>query len=92
MTEGPKQPRHLRWGLPEAPVPKHPYRDTILVYGFFAVLVVVLAWVTGGDIGTAVLIALVCWVAASVWGIARWRQRIQREAARQRLAEEDEGL
>ena len=22
-----EKPRHLRWGLPEAPVPKHPYRD-----------------------------------------------------------------
>ena len=89
MSDDQRGPRHLRWGLPEAPVPKHPYRDTILVYGFFAVLVVVLAWVTGGNIGTAVVIAVVCWVAASVWGIARWRQRIQREAARRALVDEE---
>jgi hypothetical protein len=82
-----REPRHLRWGLPEAPIPKHPYRDTLLVYAFFAALVVLLAWVTGGSVGKAVLIAIVVWAAASVWSIARWRQRIQREAAR--AADED---
>jgi len=76
-----ENPRHLRWGLPEAPVPKHPYRDSMLVYGFFAVLVVLLAWITGGPIGKAVVIAAVVWAAATIWSIARWRQRLQREAA-----------
>jgi hypothetical protein len=85
-----KRPRQLRWGLPESPIPKHPYRDTLLVYGFFAILVVVLAWVTGGNIGKAVVVAALVWIAASAWGITRWRQRIQREEARRKLAE-DEG-
>jgi hypothetical protein len=88
MTDA-DRPRRLRWGLPEPPTPKHPYRDTLLVYGFFAVLVVVFAWVTGGPVGKAVLIAAVVWVAASVWGIARWRQRLQREAAQRTAVEED---
>jgi membrane protein implicated in regulation of membrane protease activity len=84
-----KPPRHLRWGLPESPIPKHPYRDTMLVYGFFAVLVVLLAWLTGGNIPKSIVVAFVVWLAASVWGIARWRQRIQREEARRLLAEEE---
>ena len=84
-----KQQRHLRWNLPESPIPKHPYRDTLLVYGFFAVLVVVLAWVTGGNVEKAVVIALVVWVAASLWGMARYRQRIQRAEARRRAAEDE---
>ena len=83
-----KQPRHLRWGLPEAPVPRHPNRDSMLVYGFFAALVVLLAWVTGGSIGKAVVIAAVVWAAASIWSIARWRQRLQREAAQRDEAED----
>jgi membrane protein implicated in regulation of membrane protease activity len=87
MTD--ERPRRLRWGLPEPPVPKHPYRDTILVYGFFALLVVVFAWLTGGPVGKAIVIALIVWVAASVWGVARMRQRIQREERRRRLAEEE---
>ena len=84
-----EKPRHLRWGLPEAPVPKHPYRDSMLVYGFFAALVVLLAWITGGPLGKAVVIAAVVWVAATIWSIARWRQRLQREAAAARDETED---
>ncbi len=84
-----RKPRHLRWGLPEAPIPKHPYRDTLLVYGFFALIVVVFGLLTGAPVGKAVAIAVVVWLAASVWGIARWRQRIQREEARRALLEED---
>jgi hypothetical protein len=85
-----KQPRHLRWGLPESPTPTHPYRDSMLVYAFFALLVVLLAWITGGPLGKAVIIAAVVWAAASIWSIARWRQRLQREAAKREL--EDEAL
>ena len=76
-----KQPRHLRWGLPEAPVPKHPYRDSMLVYGFFALLVVLLAWITGGSVAKAVVIAAAVWAAATIWSVMRWRQRLRREAA-----------
>jgi uncharacterized membrane protein YczE len=83
-----KQPRRLQWGLPDAPVPKHPYRDSMLVYGFFAALVVLLAWITGGPVGKAVLIAAVVWGAASIWSIARWRQRLQHEAAKRDEAED----
>ena len=87
-----KQPRRLLWGLPEAPLPKHPYRDSMLVYGFFALIVVLLAWVTGGSVGKAVVIAAVVWFAATVWSLARWRQRLQREEASRRELEEEEQL
>ena len=83
-----KQQRHLRWGLPESPVPKHPYRDSMLVYAFFALLVVLLSWITGGPVGKAVIIAAVVWAAASLWSSARWRQRLQREAAKRALEDE----
>jgi hypothetical protein len=84
-----KEQKHLRWGLPESPVPKHPYRDSMLVYGFFALLVVLLAWITGGPIGRAIVMAAFVWVAATVWSVARWRQRLQRDSA-ERDALEDE--
>jgi hypothetical protein len=83
-----EKPRHLRWGLPESPVPKHPYRDSMLVYGFFAALVVLLAWITGGPIGKAVVIAAVVWVAATIWSIVRWRQQLRREAVARDEAED----
>ena len=82
--------QRLRWGLPESPTPKHPYRDSMLAYGFFALVVVLLAWLTGGSVGKAVVIAAVVWVAATLWSAARWHQRLRREEANRReLADED---
>ena len=75
------RPRRLRWGVPEQPLPKHPYRDSMLVYGFFALLVVLLAWITGGSVAKAVVIAAAVWAAATIWSVMRWRQRLRREAA-----------
>jgi len=72
--------RHLRWGMPEAPVPKHPYRDTLLVYGGFAVLLVLLAWATGTSVGKAVVVAAIVFVAASAMSLVRWRERLRRAA------------
>jgi hypothetical protein len=80
--------RYLRWGLPEQPLPKHPYRDSIVVYGFFALLVVLLAWVTGGSVERGIVVAAAVWVAASLWSIVRWRERLRRETAARPLEEE----
>ncbi|MBA3843594.1 MAG: hypothetical protein H0X39_13465 [Actinobacteria bacterium] len=73
--------KRLQWGLPESPPPKNPLRDTFLVYGGLAVVVVVLAWVTGGSVTKAVAVAAVFFVIASAWNAYRWRMRA-REAAR----------
>jgi ABC-type transport system involved in Fe-S cluster assembly fused permease/ATPase subunit len=73
--------RRLQWGLPEAPLPRHPYRDTLLIYGAFALVIVLIAWATGSNVARAIVIALFFYVAASLWSIARWRVRIRREAA-----------
>jgi membrane protein implicated in regulation of membrane protease activity len=73
------RPRRLRWDLPESP-PKHPYRDTLLVYGGLSLVIVLLAWLTGGGIGRAIGIAAVFFVVASAWSWWRWRQRLERAA------------
>jgi membrane protein implicated in regulation of membrane protease activity len=73
--------KRLQWGLPESPPPKHPLRDTLLVYGGLALVVVILAWVTGGSVTKAVAVAAVFFVVASAWNVYRWRAR-SREAAR----------
>jgi len=84
-----RQQRYLRWGLPESPTPKHPYRDTAVVYGGFAVVVVLLAWVTGGSVLKGIAVAAVVFVAACTWSWARWHQRLRREAeARERAGGE----
>jgi hypothetical protein len=73
-----RRQRLLRWAAVPAPTPKHPYRDSLLVYGFFAVVVVVAAWATGGPVWRALVIAVFVWAAASAWSVVRWRQRLRR--------------
>jgi hypothetical protein len=77
--------RRLRWSMPEdRAVPKHPYRDTLLVYAGLAVFIVLFAWVTGGNVGRAVLIAIAVFFAASAWSLVRWRQLLHRQAEKER--------
>ncbi|HEX4527000.1 MAG TPA: hypothetical protein VH108_09720 [Gaiellaceae bacterium] len=79
--------RRLQWGLPEAPPPRHPYRDTLLVYGVLAVLIVIAAWLTGGAVGKAAVIAVFFFVVASGWSLYRWRRRLRAEADDRRAQE-----
>jgi Flp pilus assembly protein TadB len=78
------RPRRLKWGVPEQPPPKHPYRDTLIIYAVFAVLIVVVAWLTGGGVQRATLFAVLFYVVASVWSLVRWRARLREEAERAR--------
>jgi hypothetical protein len=84
MTE--PDPKRLRWSPPESPPPARPYRDSAVLYGVLAAVIIVLAWLTGGGIGRAVGIAAVFFVAATAWSFWQWRGRLRRaerdEAAR----------
>ena len=68
-----------RWAPPPEPPPKRPYRDTALVFGGMALVIVVVAWATGGDLVRAVLIAAAFFVLATAWGWRRWRERLRDE-------------
>ncbi len=69
--------RNLRWGLPDGPIPKHPYRDTLLVYGVLAILFVLFAWATGASVEKAAIVMAVVFVVASAWSLVRWRERLR---------------
>jgi hypothetical protein len=82
-----KRPRRLEWGVPEAPPTKHPYRDTLIVYAGLATVVVLFAWITGGAVGKAALVAVGFFVLASSWSLYRWRALLRAES--RRSAEEE---
>jgi drug/metabolite transporter (DMT)-like permease len=74
--------RLLRWPGPETrTVPRHPYRDTALLHGALGVLIVVIAWATGGNVGNALMIAGAYFVMATLWSWWRFRQRARRPRA-----------
>jgi membrane protein implicated in regulation of membrane protease activity len=79
-----RRPRRLEWGVADAPPTQHPYRDTLLVYGGLALVIVVLAWATGSPLGKAVLIAAAFFAFASLWSAARWRSKLRRESSEAR--------
>ena len=78
--------RRLRWEPPQrsadSSIPKRPYRDTVLVYGGMAVVIVVIAALTGGSFVHAVLIAGAFFVVATLWSWRNWRNRLREERAR----------
>jgi membrane protein implicated in regulation of membrane protease activity len=71
-----------RQRLDGRPIPAHPYRDTAVAYGVLSVLLVVVAWLTGGDAFRAILVAVAFFVVATAWSWWKFRGRIrEREAA-----------
>jgi hypothetical protein len=65
-----------RRGDGDLPLPKHPYRDSAALNGVLAVLLLVIAWATGGDVVRAVVVAAVFFVVATAWSWWRFRNRI----------------
>ena len=78
--------RRLRWEPPQRTtdrsIPKRPYRDTAIVYGGMALVVVVVATLTGGNFVNAVLIAGAFFVVATLWSWRNWRNRLRAQRAR----------
>ena len=71
--------KRLRWQVPDRPVPRHPFRDSAILYAVMAVLIVVVSVATGGAVGRAVVVAVLFWVVAMAWAAMRFRQRLDKE-------------
>ena len=62
------------------PLPKHPYRDSAIFHLTLGVLLLVVAWLTGGEPLRAVVVAVGYVVIAITWSWWRFRERLRREA------------
>jgi len=80
VTDRPKQKRKLRWDGTPRTVPRHPYRDSAIVYAVLAGIVVGVTALTGGNMRTALIIAPLLFVVATGYSWWRWRQRERQEA------------
>lgn len=65
--------------VPQLPLPKHPYRDSVIFNGVLAIILVIVAFLTAGDLGRALSFAVVFFVAATSWSWWRFRARLQAE-------------
>jgi hypothetical protein len=83
-------PRKRKPLVPDLPVPKRPFRDSALFNGALASIVVVVAWVTGGELARAIVIAVIFFAAATGWSWWKFRAKMEEqrreEAARQAKA------
>jgi len=77
--------RRVAWGTrPPTPLSKRPYRDTVIVYAGLAVTIVLFAWLTGGRLRKAIIIAAAFFVVASAWSFRIWRQKLREADAEAR--------
>jgi hypothetical protein len=70
-----RKPRVLRWNLPAPPPSKHRLRDTVITYGAFSVLILILGVALGRGFGRTLVIAAFVFVVSSVWAMYRLRRR-----------------
>ena len=80
MTDRPKQKRKLRWDGTPRTVPRHPYRDSAIVYAVLAGIVVGVTALTGGNMRAALIVAPLLFVVATAYSWWRWRLREREEA------------
>jgi hypothetical protein len=60
-------------------IPRRPVRDSAILYGALAIVIVVVAAATGGDLVRAALFALGFFALATAWSWHRWRTRLRQE-------------
>ena len=71
----------MRWGR-ERPLPRHPFRDSAILYGVLAIVIVAVTIVTGGGIAKGIAIAAAFFVFATGWSWWRFRERLEQRGER----------
>jgi heme O synthase-like polyprenyltransferase len=69
--------KKLSWDTPERPLPKHPYRDSAIIYGGMAVVLFAVVVATGGSVVRGIVAAVAVFLAATAYSWWQWRKRIR---------------
>ena len=77
--------------MSDLPPPPRAYRGSAILHGVLALVILVIAAITGGGLARAFLVALAYFVVATGWSWFRFRQRETRAAASRASGEEDTG-
>jgi Flp pilus assembly protein TadB len=77
---GTTKKKQLRWEDSPRQVPRHPYRDSAILYAILAGVVVGVTALTGGSMRAALVVAPLVFVIATAYSWWRWRRREREEA------------
>jgi hypothetical protein len=91
VTDADSERARRRIVQPEDSIPRHPYLGSAIVYAILAIVVVIVAWATAGELGRAVIFGGGFFVVATVWSWWRFRRRIQAAALAARRVEAQQG-
>jgi Flp pilus assembly protein TadB len=80
MTETTSKKKRLRWEGSPHRTPRHPYRDSAILYAILAGVVVGITALTGGNMRAALVVAPMLFVIATAYSWWRWRRREREEA------------
>ena len=72
----------MKWEVPGVPSSRHPVRDSVIIYGVLALVIVVISGLTGGGWTRAVVVAAAFFVGATAWSWWRSRGRLEQERDR----------
>jgi hypothetical protein len=70
--------RKFRWESPARRIPRHPYRDSAVVYAILAGVYIGLTALTDGNVRNSLIIGAALFVAATAYAWWRWHERIKR--------------
>jgi 4-amino-4-deoxy-L-arabinose transferase-like glycosyltransferase len=70
--------KRFRWQSAPRQIPRHPFRDSAILYAVLGGVVVGVAAATGGNVRKAVIIVVIFFVVATAYSWWRWRERIRR--------------
>ena len=66
--------RRLRWNVPASVSSKHRLRDTVLLYGGFSLVILIIGVALGRGFGRTLVIAALVFILSSLWAMYRLRR------------------